>query len=87
MKHQLIMPSTIDNLRNAIIDKVMTISDKESLIALNKLAETVLENETHDLDNVILPKHVVEGIKKGQADIEAGRHITFDAFKKKLSIK
>lgn len=33
-----------------------------------------------------LPKHVLEGIARGQADIAAGRSITFEEFKKKLKI-
>ncbi|MDR6784614.1 putative transcriptional regulator [Pedobacter africanus] len=84
MKHQLIMPSSIDHLRNAIIDKLMAISNKDFLVALNKLVESAVEG---DLDKEELPKHVIEGIKRGQADFEAGRYITFDAFKKKLSAK
>jgi hypothetical protein len=33
------MPSSIDHLRNAIIDKLMAISNKDYLVALNKLME------------------------------------------------
>ncbi|MEO3405276.1 DUF2683 family protein [Mucilaginibacter sp. CAU 1740] len=33
-----------------------------------------------------LPPHVIEGIAKGQADIEAGRTVTFEDFKKRLTI-
>ncbi|PWK73725.1 hypothetical protein LX99_04110 [Mucilaginibacter oryzae] len=33
-----------------------------------------------------LPLHVIEDIAKGQADIEAGRTITFEEFKKRLTI-
>jgi predicted transcriptional regulator len=31
-----------------------------------------------------LPQHVLDGIARGQADIEAGRFITFEEFKKRL---
>ncbi|GAB2974094.1 hypothetical protein GCM10027049_05370 [Mucilaginibacter puniceus] len=34
-----------------------------------------------------LPQHVLDGIARGQADIAAGRFITFDEFKKKYPIK
>jgi predicted transcriptional regulator len=35
-----------------------------------------------------LPQHVLDGIKRGQEDIAAGRFITFDEFKKRfLSFK
>jgi predicted transcriptional regulator len=32
-----------------------------------------------------LPPHVLAGIARGQADIEAGRTITFEEFKNRLS--
>ncbi len=38
-----------------------------------------------DLDD--LPQHVLDGIAEGQADIEAGRSITLDEFKKRFPIK
>ena len=34
-----------------------------------------------------LPPHVLAGIARGQADIEAGRFITFEDFKKKFPVK
>jgi len=34
-----------------------------------------------------LPPHVLEGIARGQADIEAGRFITLEEFKKKFPVK
>ncbi|HMI03125.1 MAG TPA: hypothetical protein VK541_11620 [Pedobacter sp.] len=62
----------------------MAISNKDYLVALNKLMESAVEK---DVAEEVLPKHVIVGIKKGQADFEAGRYITFDTFKKKLSAK
>ncbi|WP_183579463.1 DUF2683 family protein [Mucilaginibacter sp. X5P1] len=38
-------------------------------------------------DEVELPKHVLQGIARGQADIEAGRFVTFEEFKKKFPVK
>lgn len=49
MKHQLIMPSSIDHLRNAIIDKLMAISNKDYLVALNKLMESAVEKDVVEL--------------------------------------
>ncbi|HMI03122.1 MAG TPA: hypothetical protein VK541_11605 [Pedobacter sp.] len=49
MKHQLIMPSSIDHLRNAIIDKLMAISSKDYLVALNKLMESAVEKDVVEL--------------------------------------
>ena len=67
------MPSSIDHLRNAIIDKLMAISNKDYLIALNKLMETAPEsNLSDDLDKEELPEHVVEGIKRGQTQLKKG---------------
>ncbi|HAL81128.1 MAG TPA: hypothetical protein DCO83_01935 [Mucilaginibacter sp.] len=34
-----------------------------------------------------LPQHVIDGIAKGQADIEAGRFVTLEEFKKKFPVK
>jgi hypothetical protein len=36
--------------------------------------------------NEVLPNHVLEGIARGQEDVKAGRTITFEEFKKRLSI-
>ncbi|MBS1532379.1 MAG: hypothetical protein JSU01_18905 [Bacteroidetes bacterium] len=33
-----------------------------------------------------LPEHVIKGIQEGMEDFEAGRYITMDEFKQKLSI-
>jgi predicted transcriptional regulator len=38
-------------------------------------------------DEVELPAHVIAGIARGQADIEAGRFVTFEEFKKKFPVK
>jgi len=35
-------------------------------------------------DEAPLPQHVLDGIARGKADIEAGRFITFDEFKKRM---
>ena len=40
-----------------------------------------------DLDKEDLPTHVIEGIKRGQADIKAGRSISLEKFKKRLAAK
>lgn len=34
----------------------------------------------------VLPPHVIEGIAKGQADIQAGLTMSFEDFKKRLTI-
>jgi hypothetical protein len=73
MKHQLIMPSSIDHLRNAIIDKLMAISNKDYLVALNKLMESAVGNDVvQNVDKETLPTHVIEGIKRGQDQLKKG---------------
>ena len=38
-------------------------------------------------DDEELPQHVLEGIARGQADVAAGRFISFDEFKEKFPVK
>jgi predicted transcriptional regulator len=40
-----------------------------------------------DDDDETLPQHVLDGIARGQADIEAGRFITFEEFKNRFPVK
>jgi len=37
-------------------------------------------------EDEVLPPHVIEGIAKGQADIQAGLTMSFEDFKKRLTI-
>jgi len=52
--------------------------------------EEILKNflVSHDIpfeeQDEVLPAHVLEGIKRGQEDFEAGRFITYEEFKKKM---
>ncbi|WP_316813964.1 type II toxin-antitoxin system RelE/ParE family toxin [Pedobacter heparinus] len=49
-----------------------------------KLSEVLLSASGN---KKILPQHVIEGIKRGHADFEAGRSISFEEFKKRLDAK
>ena len=73
MKHQLIMPSSIDHLRNAIIDKLMAISNKDYLVALNKLMESAVENDVLELS----PEQILM-LEMSDNDIENGNVIAQD---------
>jgi hypothetical protein len=73
MKHQLIMPSSIDHLRNAIIDKLMAISNKDYLAALNKLMESAVENDVVELS----PEQILM-LEMSDNDIENGNVIAQD---------
>lgn len=68
MKHQLVMPSSIDHLRNTIIDKLMAISNKDYLIALNKL----IENSSVENDTVELSAEQILMLKMSDNDIKNG---------------
>ena len=73
MKHQLIMPSSIDHLRNAIIDKLMAISNKDYLAALNKLMESAVENDVVELS----PEQILM-LEMSDNDIKNGNVIAQD---------
>ncbi|MDR6785249.1 hypothetical protein ABIE26_003948 [Pedobacter africanus] len=72
MKHQLIMPSSLDNLRNSIMEKLMAISDKDYLVALNKL----LESSTAENDVVKFSKEQIIMLEMSDEDIRKGDTIT-----------
>ncbi|MNK13751.1 hypothetical protein D3C87_318420 [compost metagenome] len=68
MKHQFVMPSSIDHLRNTIIDKLMAISNKDYLIALNNLIEnSSVENDIAELsaEQILMLKMSDNDIKNG----------------------
>ena len=44
-----------------------------------------LEIPFEEQEEETLPAHVLEGIARGQADIAAGRTVSLDEFKKRLS--
>ncbi len=68
MKYQFIMPSSVDHIRNTIIDKLMAISNRDYLIALNKLVESSsVENDVEQLspEQIIMLKMSDNDIKNG----------------------
>lgn len=58
-------------------------SQEKALRAFLEALNVPFERENDD----VLPPHVIAGIRKGQADIEAGRTITLEAFKEKIASK
>lgn len=62
----------VDAIRNGIIDKIMAISDKEYLIALNRL----IENSSTQNNRVKLTKEQQLMLQMSELDIEEGRIIT-----------
>ncbi|WP_428328645.1 hypothetical protein [Mucilaginibacter sp.] len=62
--------ATIDALRNSLIDKLLTISNKEYLLALNQLVEKSTANS-----NVQLSENQILMLQLSDKDIEAGKLI------------
>lgn len=63
--------ATVDNIRNGIIDKLLTISNKEYLSALYQ----VIESGFTDKDKVKLTEEQVLMLKLSDKDIKNGRLI------------
>ena len=70
--------ATVDTLRNDIIDKLLTISDKNYLSALNQL----VGNNSKDNEIVSLTDEQKVMLQLSDADIEAGRLISQDQLDK-----
>jgi hypothetical protein len=64
--------ATIDTLRNNLIDKLLTISNKEYLLALNQL----VENSAVDNKAVKLTEEQILMLQLSDLDIETGRLIS-----------
>ncbi len=67
-----------DILRNSIIDKLLTISDKDYLAALHQL----LENSSIDNDLVKLSEEQILMLKLSDRDIEDGKLMSQDELDK-----
>jgi hypothetical protein len=64
--------STVDTLRNKLIDKLLTISNKEYLLALNRLVETsMIDNEP-----VKLTDEQILMLQLSDNDIKTGKIIS-----------
>ncbi|MDB5133217.1 MAG: hypothetical protein JWR02_2966 [Mucilaginibacter sp.] len=63
--------ATVHTLRNKLIDKLLTISNKEYLLALNRLVETSTIN-----DPVKLTDEQILMLQLSDDDIKAGRTIS-----------
>jgi hypothetical protein len=71
--------ATVDTLRNNLIDKLLTISNKDYLLALNQL----VENSTVKNDVVNLTDEQVLMLQLSDKDIETGRVISQEDLDKK----
>jgi len=70
--------ATVDTLRDHIIDKLLTISNKEYLSALNQL----VESSSVDKGLVNLTAEQISMLKLSDLDIENGRLISQDQLDK-----
>jgi len=64
--------ATVDTLRNKLIDKLLTISNKEYLLALNRLVET----STLDNEPVKLTDEQILMLQLSDIDIKTGKIIS-----------
>ena len=70
--------ATVDTLRNNLIDKLLTISNKDYLVALNQL----VENSTLSNDVVQLTREQILMLQLSDDDIKNGRTISQDQLDK-----
>lgn len=71
--------ATVDTLRNKLIDKLLTISNKDYLLALNRLVET----STIGNDPVNLTDEQVLMLQLSDVDIKTGKIISQEDLDKK----
>lgn len=71
--------ATVDKIRNALIDKILTIRNKDFLIALDKLISTSSAEE-HSIE---LSTEQKEMLEMSEDDIKSGRLISQEAMDKR----
>lgn len=70
---------TVDKIRNKLIDKILTIKNKDFLNALDKL----ISSSSSDSDRMELTKAQKEMLQMSEEDIENGRLISQEAMDKR----
>jgi len=73
--------ASIDHIRNSLIDKLLSIKNKEFLIAL----EGIVSNSNTGNDIIELTKEQEILLEMSDSDIENGRVISHEALKRKTS--
>jgi hypothetical protein len=71
--------ATVDKIRNALIDKILTIRNKDFLIALDKLVSTSSTEE----GSIELSPEQKEMLEMSEEDIKSGRLISQEAMDKR----
>ena len=71
--------ATVDNIRNGLIDKILSIKNKDFLLALDKL----ITSSSSDSEIVDLTKEQKIMLEMSEADIKDGRLISQEAMDKR----
>ena len=71
--------ATIDNIRNGLIDKILSIKNKDFLVALDKL----ITSSSSESEIVELTKEQKEMLEMGEQDITNGKLISQKAMDKR----
>jgi archaellum component FlaF (FlaF/FlaG flagellin family) len=71
--------ATVDNIRNGLIDKILSINNKDFLVALDNL----ITSSSSDSDIVNLTKEQKVMLKMSDSDIKEGRLISQEAMDKR----
>ena len=71
--------ATVDNIRNGLIDKILSINNKDFLVALDKL----IASSSTDSELVNLTKEQKIMLEMSESDIKNGRLISQEAMDKR----
>ncbi len=71
--------ATVDKIRNGLIDKILSIKNKDFLVALDKL----IASSSSETETVELTDEQKEMLRMSETDIEKGRLISQDAMNKR----
>jgi len=71
--------ATVDKIRNGLIDKILSIKNKDFLVALDQL----IVSSTSETDTVELTEAQIEMLRMSQRDIKDGKLISQDAINKR----
>jgi len=71
--------ATVDKIRNGLIDKILSIKNKDFLVALDKL----IASSSSETETIELTDEQKEMLRMSETDIEKGRLISQDAMNKR----
>ncbi|MFT5338057.1 MAG: archaellum component FlaF (FlaF/FlaG flagellin family) [Luteibaculaceae bacterium] len=71
--------ATVDNIRNGLIDKILSIKNKDFLVALDKL----ISSSSSETEIIELTKEQKILLEMSEKDIEAGKLISQEAMDKR----